>query len=99
MFAAFLGALWAPGDETAAFVNADLCAATLAALMTLLLWYDFFFMPQQNRAQLRASLLSGHVTDAKVFLESQTLGTKVNKHKKCCSVLPTKNLVDEPSKL
>lgn len=33
-----------------------LCTATVAALMTLLLWYNFSLMPQQNRAELRASL-------------------------------------------
>lgn len=54
--AAFLGTVWAPAEKSAVFANADLCTATVAALVTLLLWYDFSLMPQWNRAELRASL-------------------------------------------
>lgn len=94
--AAFLGTVWAPAEKPAVFANADLCTATVAALVTLLLWYDFSLVPQWNRAELRASLaarllfFSGHVRDAKVYLESQMLGSKVNKHKKCCQFFPPK---------
>lgn len=92
---AFLGTVWAPAEKSAAFANADLCTATVAALVTLLLWYDFSHAAvEQSRAQgfacSRASLFSGHVRDAKVYLESQMLGSKVNKHKKCCQFFSPK---------
>lgn len=41
----------------ATFAIAGLCTAIVAALMTLLLWYNFCLMPQQNKAELRASLV------------------------------------------
>lgn len=60
MCAAFLGTVWAPGVKSAAFANADLCTPTVVALMTLLLWYNFSLVPQQNREEeLRASLVVG----------------------------------------
>lgn len=51
--------MWAPGDKSAAFGNVDLCTAAVAALMTLLLWYNFSLMPHQNRTELRASPAAG----------------------------------------
>lgn len=49
---------------------------------------------EQSRAQGFSCgstlLLSGHVKDAKVYLESQTLWRKMNKHKKCYQFFPPK---------
>lgn len=57
--AAFLGTVWEPGDEAAACASVNLCTAALAALTTLLLCYNFFLKPQQNRAELRSSVTAG----------------------------------------
>jgi len=58
MCAGFLGTVWALGEKSAFFVNADLCTATVA-LITPLFWYNFSLIQQLNRAELGASPIAG----------------------------------------